>query len=259
MRCPKCGFENSRDYLLCQRCWTNLHSGPGDKQDDLKPHSSDALSGEKTSANTGSPVPAGLNWGAFVFPYFWSSAHGLQDWARISFYFPNIASFYLLINGNRLAWENRSFASVDEFKKVEKAWTRWGLIGLSVGVGLSILCFVFLQFMPDEVRTKLKMPGAPILFQAGAAVAVTPYPGSTQVGAPTNDTDAGRPYTTTSYTAQAGFEAVIGHFRRIAETGHSYSWSSDDTSADILIGGKTRIRIESKGTNQTSYTIIEYK
>jgi len=39
-----------------------------------------------------------------------------------------IASIVLLFIGNDVAWKSRKFASVDEFKAVQKAWAKWGLI-----------------------------------------------------------------------------------------------------------------------------------
>jgi len=224
-----------------------------------------------TAPNSARPLsaPDGVNWGGFLLPFFWSFAHKAWLWMAISFFCLPVAAVYLLIAGNKVAWENRQFASLDEFKKVQKAWTIWGLIIVPVGIVVGIIIFsaavrgmlamsrhasVVPMNMPPGMQQNMPMPS-----QGGAAAAVTPYYGSTQAGSPTNGTDAGRPCTTTAYTAQAGFEAVFSHFKTIAQSGHNYSASSSGTSADILIGDKTKIQIESKGPNQTSYTITEYK
>ena len=96
--------------------------------------------------NTSSPVSndiAGWNWGAFLLPLFWSI--GNQTWiGLISIISPLgiIMGIYLGLKGNELAWKNRKFESVDQFKAVQKAWTKWGLIVDIILVVLSIAAIV---------------------------------------------------------------------------------------------------------------------
>jgi len=50
-----------------------------------------------------------------------------------------IGNIYLLFQGNELAWKNRQFSSIEEFKTVQKAWLKWGLILLVLSVVLGVI------------------------------------------------------------------------------------------------------------------------
>jgi tetratricopeptide (TPR) repeat protein len=83
--------------------------------------------------------PEGLNWGAFLLPHFWSIAHSAWLWLILAIFFCPVAAIILLFTGNKVACENRKFSSLDEFKKVQKAWTLWGLIILGILIVLTVL------------------------------------------------------------------------------------------------------------------------
>jgi len=128
MHCPQCGSENPKDCLICQSCSANLGTGQSDEQEDLKPWNFDALTGATTSPAAESSVPEGLNWGAFLLPFWWSIAHQAWVWVFVSILFPVAVQVALLIIGNKIAWENRYFASKAEFEKVQNAWLVGGII-----------------------------------------------------------------------------------------------------------------------------------
>jgi hypothetical protein len=101
----------------------------------------------------------GFNWGAFLLSWIWLCAHGMVPGGlgllggsfvlgliagvvKVTSGFPfdgivNVAALglqiWLGINGNKLAWRNRRFESVDDFRQCEKVWTRWGA-GLILGI-----------------------------------------------------------------------------------------------------------------------------
>ncbi len=119
---------------------------------------------EKTAAPTGVGNPAsaggmngqmpaelhGWNWGAFFFTWIWGLAHGVY-WPLVMLVlaiipFINAISFlviaiYLGMNGNRLAWEKRKFASVEQFRATEKVWAIVGLVFFILG----IIAFFFMM------------------------------------------------------------------------------------------------------------------
>ena len=84
---------------------------------------------EDTATSPREPVapPKGFNWGGFFFPFWWSIAHRAWLWSVIAFFFGGIASIVLLIKGNEIAFENRLFRNMKEFRAVQKAWTIWGM------------------------------------------------------------------------------------------------------------------------------------
>jgi hypothetical protein len=95
-----------------------------------------------TSGQPGSALPAevqGLNWGAFLLNWIWCIPHKAWLGLILSLCCSPAGMIYLLIKGNELAWQNRQFSGVDEFKAVQSAWLKWGLILLAVSVVLSVI------------------------------------------------------------------------------------------------------------------------
>lgn len=86
----------------------------------------------------------GLNWGAFLLNWIWGI--GNQVWIALLALIPCINLFvaiYLLIKGNELAWQSgRQWESVEQFKAVQAAWTKWGLIILVLSIVLNIISYV---------------------------------------------------------------------------------------------------------------------
>lgn len=77
------------------------------------------------------PFPEELNkwnWGAFFLNWIW--AIGNKTWIGLLAISPISVIMYIIlgIKGNEWAWQNRKFESVEQFKKVQKAWSIWGLI-----------------------------------------------------------------------------------------------------------------------------------
>lgn len=51
-------------------------------------------------------------------------------------------AIYLGLNGNRLAWRNRRFDSVEDFKACQRIWGWWGLGLFLAGIALFVLLVV---------------------------------------------------------------------------------------------------------------------
>ena len=74
----------------------------------------------------------GWNWGAFVLSWIW----GIANKSYISLlviplsFIPFLGlgmSVYLGVKGNELAWKNRQFTSLDQFRQIQKTWSYWGI------------------------------------------------------------------------------------------------------------------------------------
>lgn len=89
----------------------------------------------------GSVVPQeiqGLNWGGFFWNWIWAIFNNAGIvWILVGLFFSPVASIFLLIKGNELAWQNKQWASVEAFKATQRKWAIAGLIviGLSVAFG----------------------------------------------------------------------------------------------------------------------------
>lgn len=78
------------------------------------------------------PFPEELrswNWGAFLLSWIWAIGHNV--WLGLLALVPYIGVimvFILGFKGNEWAWQHRKFESVEQFKAVERAWTKAGVI-----------------------------------------------------------------------------------------------------------------------------------
>ncbi|HLK55573.1 MAG TPA: hypothetical protein VKU00_03365 [Chthonomonadaceae bacterium] len=108
----------------------------------------------------------GRNWGGFLLPLFWGSANrvwiGLIPVLGIVYSLLSLVlgpalpdlgnafgplslgvSFYLLLKGNELAWRSgRRWESVEQFRKVQTAWARVGLIVNLLIIALAIWVYL---------------------------------------------------------------------------------------------------------------------
>lgn len=119
-----------------------------------------------TSVGVNGPMPAELNkfnWGAFFLSWIWGI--GNKSYLTLLVFLLPLVAFIPLVNmlgglvalglviwfgikGNEWAWHNRHFEGVEEFKKVQKAWTIAGIIVAVVGFILSIVLWgILLSFL----------------------------------------------------------------------------------------------------------------
>ena len=92
-------------------------------------------------------VPAevqGLNWGAFFWNWIWAIFNNAGVvWILVGLFFSPIASIYLLIKGNELAWQNKQWESVEAFKSTQRKWAIAGLVVFGISIVLSCLIILF--------------------------------------------------------------------------------------------------------------------
>ena len=134
--------------------------------------------GENTSGMKG-PVPVelqgGWNWGAVWFQWLWLMNHGMVaagvallvggivlSFVPIVNAVASIASLaisiYLGVAGNKLGWQHRRFASVEDFRACQRIWAYWVL-----GVFLAIVAIVilFAILFPVVLQAVLRPRGTP--------------------------------------------------------------------------------------------------
>ena len=128
----------------------NLYQPPQSMVDDV-------ATGENNSGGGSSIVPPpglkGWSWGAFLLNWIW--AIGNRTWIGLLAIVPYIGFimvFYLGFKGREMAWRNKRWDSIDEFNRVQKKWSKWGVI-LVVGImGIGILASVMLPAYVDYTR-----------------------------------------------------------------------------------------------------------
>lgn len=95
-------------------------------------------------------LQGGWNWGAFGLTFFWLLTHKMVGWA-IGFFVLNFVcgllalpiSIYMGIAGNKLAWQNRQWSSVEDCKACQKTWANWAIplfiLGIVIGVAAVLM------------------------------------------------------------------------------------------------------------------------
>lgn len=105
----------------------------------------------------GQPLPEGIrgfNCGAFFFTWIWGLAHGVY-WPLVILVvglIPGVGAIVSIViaivlgcQGNELAWKNRRWRDVEEFKTVQKIWNNWGFGLLAVVAGMLLLLLLGLS------------------------------------------------------------------------------------------------------------------
>lgn len=150
--CPECKVS-LHDKLHCNPCAEKL----------IVPQAATADAAANTSGQgRSSVVPQeirGWNWGGFFFTWIWGI--GNRSWLAvlfgitsaafafvadeykadswISLSFTIITSAVIGIQGNQWAWQNKKWADVDHFKKVQRRWAVWGLVTFVIFFTLGIM------------------------------------------------------------------------------------------------------------------------
>jgi hypothetical protein len=94
------------------------------------------------------PGVAGWSWGAFLLNWIWALAN--STWIGLLAIIPYvgfIVAIYLGVKGRELAWCNKRWASVEEFDRVQKSWSKWGVILVFGMIGLGILAALVIPML----------------------------------------------------------------------------------------------------------------
>ncbi|MHB1457932.1 MAG: tetratricopeptide repeat protein [Armatimonadota bacterium] len=223
-----------------------------------------------------SPPPQGLNWGAFLLPFFWSIAHSAWLWVVLSPFIHLVASIVLLIKGNEIAYQNRKFANEAEFQTVQKAWTMWGLILLAftivvqtfiiamIYIGIMMIAFgaavSIPYFMEHSPEIKSVLGTLRIQPGTGTLTTIKPYPGSQKINTVSGKDDDGG-YTMTNYSTSADIETVRKSFESQFKGTGMFAVSSLNNKANMEVStafGMAKVGIASQ-EGKTLYHIKIYK
>jgi hypothetical protein len=106
--------------------------------------------------------PAGVkgwSWGAFLLNWVWSIFN--RTWFGLLALIPYLGFFvaiYLGFKGRELAWRNKRWESLEHFNRVQRSWSKWGLIILVVIPIIGILLAIIIPAYHDYT---LRMQGGP--------------------------------------------------------------------------------------------------
>ena len=94
-------------------------------------------------------VPAELdrwNWGAFLLNWVWGI--GNNTYIALLMFIPLvniIMPFVLGAKGNVWAWRNKRWESVEQFKRTQKKWAKWGVIVIVLFICFFVVLFFFVS------------------------------------------------------------------------------------------------------------------
>lgn len=92
----------------------------------------------------------GWSWGAFLLSWIW--AIGNRTWIGLLALIPYVGflmTIYLGIKGREMAWRNNRWDSIEHFNRVQRSWSKWGVI-IFVGIfGISILAAILIPAADD--------------------------------------------------------------------------------------------------------------
>jgi hypothetical protein len=90
-----------------------------------------------------SSVPPELgdwNWGGFLLTWIWGIGNNV--WWSFLVFVPYLGAmvmpWVLAFKGNEWAWQNKKWESIEHFKRVQSAWTKWGL-GITIVLTLLLV------------------------------------------------------------------------------------------------------------------------
>jgi len=97
----------------------------------------------------------GWNFGAFFLNWIWGI--GNQTYIAFLAFVPVVGffiTFFLGVKGNELAWRNKKWESIEEFKRVQRQWTKWAWITIC-GILLFVAGLIFVVFSMTSSQVKV--------------------------------------------------------------------------------------------------------
>ncbi len=116
------------------------------------------IAGDQSQQFTSSSIPDEVkkwNWGAFLLTWIWGIGNGV--FISLIALIPGagfIMAIILGIKGGEWAWQTGRFASVEEYKKKQKAWAMWGIVYLI----LSLMLFYLFYYLLYKITSAPSIP-----------------------------------------------------------------------------------------------------
>ncbi|MES2183389.1 MAG: cytochrome c oxidase assembly factor Coa1 family protein [Pseudomonadota bacterium] len=107
-------------------------------------------------------VPAEIdrwNWGAFLMTWIWGIGNNTFLALLVFVPFVNIVMPFILgVKGSAWAWRHKRWASVEEFRRIQRNWARWGL---ALWLAFILLCvglfFLAMGWLKDSDAFRLSL------------------------------------------------------------------------------------------------------
>lgn len=104
---------------------------------------------ERSGKGPSSVIPEeikGWSWGGFVFMWLWGVSNSV--WLSLLCFVPFVGfimRFVLGAKGKEWAWQERKWASVEEFNRVQNIWDKIGFVLFCIWLAIFIIWFVIMM------------------------------------------------------------------------------------------------------------------
>lgn len=212
--------------------------------------------------------PDGLNWGGFLLPFWWGIWHGAWLWAVVAFFCFPISAIVLLIKGNEIAFENRKYDSIEQFKSNQRIWVICGLI-------INIILWGWRITRYNSTMNYLRSGASPSQITAMPSTQTSEYKTTMKemqqalkdqqegMGITTAEgKDENGAYISMTQTMPTDLTSTYNLFKEIVSKSGGSQIGSTSTSADFSMqtnGKLSTIHLEATNTNQTIVVTKDYK
>jgi len=123
--------------VYCRACGKEIHETAP-----TCPHCGAAQIGV-TATGADGDIPAGVkgwSWGAFLLNWIW--AIGNQTWIGLIAIIPYVGFIMAIVlgfKGREWAWKAKKWESVEEFNRVQKKWSFWGVVISLVMIPIAVI------------------------------------------------------------------------------------------------------------------------
>jgi len=144
MYCIHCGHKNEEDAKFCDSCGKQITAEQPSPQIN-EPQDLGLYQNIENNSGQGKmtmlpPQLYGWNWGAFFLNWIWGIGNNTFIALLCLLPLVNIVMIFVLgAKGNEWAWQNKHWQNVQQFQRVQRQWTIWGIILFSLGMIFSIL------------------------------------------------------------------------------------------------------------------------
>lgn len=89
----------------------------------------------------------GWNWGAFLLTWIWGLGNNVLIALLMFVPLVNVVMWFVLgAKGTEWAWRNKRWDSVEEFRRVQRTWTKWGVIVTLLSFAVAAIFIAVLFF-----------------------------------------------------------------------------------------------------------------
>ncbi len=142
--CPEC-YTMISDKICCNLCAGHMYSRASMATGVAATTTS---IGNTSGTGKAAVVPAeikGWNWGAFLLNWIWSIGNNV--WLGLLCWIPYagiVMVFILGAKGNKWAWQNKKWDSIEHFRKTQRKWMWAGL-----GVALAYIALIVIAVIAE--------------------------------------------------------------------------------------------------------------